>query len=346
MRKTLPTLLIIILTLLSLSCTRKESSTIEKITDSKLLLGTICSITLFDSDDEQIIQKAFLTIEKIEQLMSREIKTSDVSKISTSDSATFVDSQTMTVIKEALEIAQISDGRFDPSIGPVVEAWGIGTDDARIPTTTELNTLLSHVDYQNILIDPLKGTISLADPEMEIDLGGIAKGYAADKTVEILEQNGVTSALINLGGNIFAMGKKTDGSLWKIGIQDPESTRGEYMGIVNISDLSVVTSGIYERFFEDESGFYHHILDTKTGYPVVNTLSSVSIISPISLLADGLSTAAFASGINEGRALIEQFEDVEAIFITKDKRVYVTSGLSEGKIPFSIVDDSYVLQNE
>lgn len=173
---------------------------------------------------------------------------------------------------------------------------------------------------------------------MVIDLGGIAKGYAGEAVEELLQKAGVHHAIVDLGGNIIAMGTKVDGSLWRIGIQDPDRARGNYIGVVSVDNKAVVTSGKYERFFIYEGKRYHHILSTKTGFPVENGIASVTIISADSTTADALSTSLFLLGIQKGISLIDSIEQTEAIIVTEDKKIYVSGGLHEN---FRITDPQY-----
>ncbi|MPN53414.1 FAD:protein FMN transferase [bioreactor metagenome] len=177
---------------------------------------------------------------------------------------------------------------------------------------------------------------------MKIDLGAIAKGYTADAVVEVLRENGVKSAIIDLGGNVFAIGNKPDGNAWKIGIQDPFDQRGKIVGVIEVKDKSIVTSGIYERFIEKDGKKYHHILSPFNGYPYDNEIAGVTIISDKSIDGDALSTAVFSKGLKGGMESVEKIKDIEAIFITKNKDVYITSGLKNN---FTITKDEFKLIN-
>jgi thiamine biosynthesis lipoprotein len=177
---------------------------------------------------------------------------------------------------------------------------------------------------------------------MQVDLGAIAKGYAADEVAEILKENGVQHAIINLGGNVLTIGGNMKGSPWRIGIQDPFNPRGEFMGIITIEDKTVVTSGTYERYFEQDGKRYHHILDPRTGYPAENEVASVSIITNKSMDGDGNSTSVLLLGLEEGMKFVESQEGVDAIFVTYDKKVYITSGLKD---VFTVTNSQFTLMN-
>jgi len=194
------------------------------------------------------------------------------------------------------------------------------------------------VDWRQIVLDTTTRTVFLKKPGMALDLGAIAKGYAADEIEKILLNHKVKAAVIDLGGNVFVFGSKKDKSSWRIGIQNPESERGEYLGIVSGGQMTVVTSGVYERYFIENGKRYHHIMSTQTGFPVDNDLISVSIVSKSSIDADALSTVLFVLGIEKGMEFLKQFPDTYAIFIDKDHNVYLSPGA--GKV-FTLQDKSY-----
>ncbi len=342
--------LIIIVTLFTASCTgratQKDQLVLDPISESKLLLGTVCRITIYEDDHTHLFAKSFSRIEQIEDLMSRTKPMSEISLINESSGSGEIitlSDDTYLVLIEALDVARRSTGLFDPTIGPLVDAWGIGTDGHRIPEQDEIDRLLALVDYSRIDLQEDHKTVNLPVKGMALDLGAIAKGYAADEVRSILTEAKIESAIINLGGNILTVGKKPDGSSFRIGIQDPLSDRGEYLGIVSIQDKAVVTSGVYERFFIQDNKRYHHIIDTRTGYPVESSLLSVSIIADDSFIADALSTAAFVAGVEKGLQLIDSYPGVEAIFITEENEIILTSGISDDTIPFELLDESYTI---
>lgn len=337
------TIFLIFFLVFSTSCSREQKN-LEPSSRSRLLLGTSCRVTIYGQADEDLFDAAFSRIDQIEQLMSVNIPSSDISRVNQNSGslpAISVSEDTYTVLTEAIRTAQLSEGAFDPTIGPLVGIWQIGTDEAHLPGEEEIAAALSLVDYQKVLIDSGSREVSLPTEGMALDLGAIAKGYAAEEVKSLLTERGVDHAIINLGGNVLTIGNKPDGSSWRIGIQDPLSDRGEYSLIVSLSDQAVVTSGVYERFFTVGDKRYHHILDTRTGYPVENDLLSVSIIGKDSFQADALSTTVFSLGLERGAKLIESSPGVEALFITKDKRVYRSSGLSDGTYPVELVDQDY-----
>jgi thiamine biosynthesis lipoprotein len=296
-------------------------------------LNSILTLDIYDTglDNAKINQEVEDRVRELENKMSTKIATSEVSKIN--DNAGIdkvkVSDDTYTVIKEALKYGKISKGKFDITVGNLVDLWGIGTENEKVPSKEEIQKALATVDYNKVEIDDNNKTVFLKDKGMKIDLGAIAKGYVADDIVKILEKDGVKSAIINLGGNVYVYGNK-GGKNFKIGIRNPLSPDpNDYLGIYQSQNESVVTSGVYERFFEKDGKRYHHILSTSDGYPIDNNLISTSIITKSSMDADALSTTTFALGLEEGLKLIENTKNTEAMFITADKKIYMTSGLKE-----------------
>lgn len=318
-----------------------NQKSIEPITKSDFVLGTITSITLYTNEEtaKQVFEAIFERLRNLEEKLSLKLKESELNKVNnySGRGAIKVSEDTYRVIAAGADIAIKSQGAFDPTIGPVVQLWDIGGDNQRVPTQQELNHALRVVDYKKVKLNEAAKTVELTDQGMELDLGGIGKGYAADEIVKILNNAKIKSGIINLGGNVLIHGSKDGNKPFKVGIQDPLSDRGEYLGIVSVSDQTVVSSGIYERFFKEGNTRYHHILDGVTGYPVDNELVAVSIITKNSMVADGLSTAVFSMGL-KGREFIDTLDEVEAIFITKDNKVYVTAGIEES---FQLTNDLY-----
>jgi thiamine biosynthesis lipoprotein len=236
------------------------------------------------------------------------------------------------VLEKALHYAALSDGAFDPTVGPLVQLWGIGTDRQRIPGDEEIARALELVNWRYVVIDRGAGTAFLWREGMALDLGAIAKGYAADEAALIARNAKVKRAIFDLGGNIVALGwreqKGKEPLPWRIGIQNPLGERNAYIGVVTVHDASVVTSGVYERYFESEGKRYHHILSTANGRPVENGLLSVTIITASSTDADALSTAVFTLGFEKGKALINSIPETEAIFVFDDRSVRITGGLA------------------
>ena len=227
------------------------------------------------------------------------------------------------LVQTGLDYYDISNGRFDITVAPLSDLWDFKSGEPTVPPEAKIQSALRKVDASRVHVETkedadgkTKWFLSFDDPDTMIDLGALVKGYAADRLADYLKENGVESGLINLGGNVLAIGTKEDGSDWKIGIQKPFES--DIIDTVQVEDRSVVTSGVYERCFEQDGVLYHHILDPETGYPVQNNLWGVSIISESSLTGDALSTVCMLLGLEEATELIRQTEDVEAIFIDSD----------------------------
>lgn len=310
------------------------------------LLDTLIKISAYGNGASEAIDVAFERIAEIDKKMNARADDSEVTAVNKEAGSQFVkvSPDTFYVIKRGLYFSELSRGKFDITVGPLINLWGIGTDRARVPEEQEIKNALSLINYKDVLLNEEEKSVMLKRPGMAIDLGGIAKGYAADEVVRILKERGIKNAVADLGGNVYVIGKKPNGEPWKIGIQDPFNIRGDIFAIVEVwGDKTLVTSGVYERFFEEDGKRYHHILDTKTGYPVENGLVSVTIIGDSSIDADALSTTVFSLGVKDGMELIESLPGVDAIFVTANKEVYLTSGVANYN--FKITDNSFILKN-
>lgn len=291
-------------------------------------LGTINTIHLFDSRRADALERAVERVMEIEDRMSAFKTDSDISKISRMAGTGFVEihKDTFQLLRKAMEYSRLSDGAFDITVRPLVELWGINKKGDYVPSDGEIDKGISLVDFRNIELDAKTCSAALKKPGQQLDLGGIAKGYAADEVRRILLKNGARSAIINLGGNVVAVGRKPDGSPWQVGIQNPLSPTGQYIGVLTVSDKTIVTSGSNERFFIKDGVRYHHILDPRTGRPVQNSLLSVTAVCTCSADADALTTALFVLGPEKGLELLRKVK-AEAIFIGDDLTVTVTPGL-------------------
>lgn len=288
-------------------------------------LDTVIILSAY-TDDGKALEDALREIDRYEKLLSRTVEGSDVWRINHAEGAPVKVSQdTISVLETALRVSRLSEGAFDVSIAPAVDLWDFASDQPKLPDPELLREAAKKTDWTKIVL-PGDGTVTLP-ADMRIDLGGVAKGYIAQKTGQFLRERGIESALIDIGGNLVALGKKPDGSRWRLGIQKPFEPRGEeWLAALEAEDVSLVTSGVYERCFTLDGVLYHHILSAQTGWPVQNELASVTIISKDSAWADGLSTAVFAMGLEKGKALTESLPDVEAVFVTKDGQVIATPG--------------------
>jgi len=300
----------------------------EPLYASDFCLNTIVSVTLYDRGNEDVLKGCFAVCEKYEQLLSRTIDSSEISRLNVSDSfPVTVSEDTAALLNKALFYSELSGGAFDFTIAPLTSLWDFSSLKPKKPSQEAIDKAVEQVDYHKVQLDGCKVTFS--DAKTAIDLGAIAKGYIADRIKDYLLSQGVESAIINLGGNILCVGSKPDGSGFKIGIQKPFEDHDETIAAIQLSDFSVVSSGIYERCFREDGQFYHHILDPNTGYPCDNGLISVTIISQYSVDGDGLSTACFALGLEDGMALIDSLSDVYAVFITDDYELHYSEGFQE-----------------
>lgn len=296
------------------------SSSRETISKQGFLLDTVIQITLYDTGNESLLDESFAVCEKYEQLLSKTVATSDVSRINQAEGKPVtVSDETIALIQKSLTYSELSDGAFDITIAPLSSLWDF-KDKKTIPDSQDIEKAKNLVDYHTISISG--NTVTLSNPKASIDLGAIAKGYIADKIKDYLVSKNVKSGLINLGGNVLTIGTKPDGSAWNIGIQKPFDEQNAAITSVHLSDESVVTSGVYERYFKQDGVIYHHILDAKTGYPFQNGLLGVTIISEQSVDGDALSTTCFALGLQKGMELIRSLPDIDAIFITDDYQLH------------------------
>jgi thiamine biosynthesis lipoprotein len=306
------------------ACTKQNVRT-------EFVLGTVCSVRFFENVQPKVFDSVFSFLMHLEDILSANREGSELDTINKNAgiAPVKVSHELIDVLKRALYFAELSSNGsaiapFDPTVGPLVKLWNIGTDAERIPTNSEIQEALSLINWHDVEIDESSETVFLKKKFMALDLGAIAKGYAADEVAKIIIDYGIKSAVIDLGGNIFALGEKPASSIfskpsaYKIGIQNPVDLRGTYIGYVEVKNKTLVTSGTYERFFEEGGIRYHHILSTQTGYPVWNDLLSVTIIAGNSMDADALSTTAFALGYEKGFELLENISDVEGIFILND----------------------------
>ena len=321
----------------------KTSGSGESISKSGFYFNTVITVTLYGTKDESLLDDCFSLADTYENYFSNTIEDSDVSKINAADGAPVtVHEETAELIKKGLYYGDLSNGKFDITIGKLSDLWDISTkalldqtDVSMIPSDDEINEALTTVDYQNVVVNG--NTVTLKNPSAKIDLGGIAKGYIADRMKDYLYKKGAACGYINLGGNVLCLGAKPDGSSYNIGIQRPFDEEGAAMLAVSVTDQTVVSSGVYERYFEVNGKRYHHILDTATGYPYDNGLLGVSIITDESVDGDGLSTTCFALGLDDGIALVESLDNTEAVFITEDYELHFSSGMGT-KIPYQVME--------
>ncbi|MBI9107525.1 MAG: FAD:protein FMN transferase [Spirochaetales bacterium] len=348
-----PVIIILMFTVSILPAIALGRSETERETVNFFALGTTCSVSIdVDSSGraagsevqaDEVFKGTEDLINSIENSMSVNIEDSEINRINTSAGirAEQVSQQVIKVITAGKNYSRLSGGAFDISIGPLVMLWGIGGDGAAVPSQSDIEEALTLIDYSQVQISG--DTIYLPTRGMRLEPGGIAKGWAADRAAEYLRSKNIESALINLGGNVLALGSKKDGSPWRIGVQNPDNTRGEYLGIVTVTGKAVVSSGKYERYFVEDGKRYHHILSTENGYPVENGIAQVSIICAESMTADAMSTSVFSLGLEAGLALAETTDGVEAIIITDEGNIYLTEGIRDS---FKLTDSSFNILGE
>ena len=333
----------IIIMLSVVGCSSETNDNFKLQTDYKL--GTVVKIKVYDSNAEELLQDSFNIIDQIEAKMSSHLDSSEINLINQSAGKrkVQVSSDTYQVIKKAIEYAKLSQGFFDPTIGPLVKLWGIGTDSAKVPQQEQINNKLDLVNYKNIKLSK-NNQIFLAKVGMKLDVGGIAKGYAADKIISYLKENDVESAFVDIGGNVSVLGSKTNGDLWTVGIQDPKKERGKVLAAVKVKDKTVVTSGNYERYFIKNGTRYHHLLNPETGYPARQGVISSTIIANKSFDADALSTAVYILGLEKGISLINNLDNVEAIVISSNNKIHITSEIKNNVQIFNKKDYKVVIE--
>lgn len=319
MKKSSAFLVLILLFLSLTACSSPPAN--EQLSVSGIYFDTVIKIDAWGVK-ASILEECKTLCEDYENRFSKEIETSEISQInSASGRPVTVSDETIELLEKALYYCELSGGKFDITIAPVSTLWNFDENhEGILPEQEALEEALAHVDYHNVIIHG--NTVTLSDPQAQIDLGGIAKGYIADKLKEFLVSNGVEHALINLGGNVLAVGGRYDGTAFHIGIQKPFDEQNEAITQVEVRNRSVVSSGTYERYFENNGTIYHHILDPSTGYPYQNDLLQVTILSDYSADGDALSTACFALGLEEGARLAESLDGIQAIFITQDYELH------------------------
>lgn len=279
---------------------------------SLIALGTVCTIQLPAGTRPQVYDQVQKALDTVDGELSRTKASSQIAILNREKQATLSD-DVLALLQEGIEVAEKTDGAFDPAIGALTGMWAIATDHPRVPSEEEIQSV--DTDWRHIRIVGDQVTIPAT---MEIDLGAIGKGYAADRIKEVLRENRVSSALVNLGGNIYAIGEKQGGNPWVIGLRDPNGDEGQAFITIQVRDLSLVTSGAYERNFTQDGVTYHHILDRKSGYPAESDLASASILGPSSTLCDALSTSVFVLGSEKGMDLVESLAGYACVLVKKD----------------------------
>ena len=308
--------------LLFLTGCSAESSP-EPVQGTFFAMDTVMDFTIYG--ESGLIDQSESLIASLESLVSVTDTGSELYAINQTGSGTLT-GKASSLMEQALEICRRTDGALDLSIYPIVRAWGFTTGSYQVPDEAEIQALLPLVDYRKIQYDAADGDVTLP-VGMKIDLGSVAKGYAGQLVAQMLREHGVQSALLNLGGNVQTVGAKPDGSPWQIGIKDPQGE--DAMMVLSVEDQAVVTSGGYERYFEQDGQTYWHIMDPSTGHPADSGLISVTIVGDEGVVCDGLSTALFVMGLEKAADLWAQSCDFEAVFVTASGEVYITEGLRD-----------------
>lgn len=323
--------LVLVLTGCSGATDRQKLASVSK---SAEYFGTVVTLTLYGEDEDKLntsMENAFVECARLEKIFSARLEDSELYRLNQTaqDAETAVSDELFFLIQSALYYHDISGGGLDISIGGLIDLWGIGTEHARIPAQQEIDPYLSRDGCRHIVLDTDLQTIRYTDELVKIDLGAIAKGYAADWLREYLAQTEhIRSATLNLGGNVMVIGEKMDGSAFRIGLNDPLFP-GEICAVVSVRDKAVVTSGNYERYFMEDGKRYHHILDPQTGYPADRGIISATIIGESSMACDALSTACYVIGVDRALELIESLDGVECVLIDGEGMFYRSSGVQD-----------------
>ncbi len=299
----------------------------KKVSKDIFAMDTYMTVTAYGKNAENGVNKAVDEINRLETVLSAEKQESDIYKLNETGSGT-LSADTKNIVSKALEINKTTNGAFDISIYPLMVKWGFTTQKYNVPSKNEISKLLKDVDSSKIIFDEKSGNIKLKE-NMKIDLGGIAKGYTSNRVMQIFKECGVKSGLVSLGGNVQALGTKTDGTAWQIAIENPDKS-SDYIGVVSVKDKAVITSGGYERYFEKNGKTYHHILDPETGYPAESGLKSVTIVSDDGTLADALSTSLFVMG--KEKALDywrEHKNEFDTVLVEDNGDITITGGLEK-----------------
>jgi len=327
-RKTILLALLILLLPAILSCSPKEQELLKR---TQFIMGTLVEITVREPDQrkaQSAISLAFDEMRRLEKLMSTHLPDSEISRLNAKAGAKAsltASPEVLEVIRRGIYWGNQSNGALDISIGPVSRLWKFDNDNPTIPDTKRLAEAVGLVNFREIKID--KSNVRLKQPGMSLNLGAIAKGYAVDKAMKVLEKNGVRHALINAGGDLKVMGQRKDGQPWNIGLQHPRQPE-KMIASFALSDGAIATSGDYQKYFIKENTRYHHILNPKTGYPVSGVMSA-TVVTETVMDADALSTALFVMGTKKGLAFINSLKDVEGLLMNQDSTLHFSQGMKD-----------------
>lgn len=321
-------LVILILGFLLAACQKPAVTLTTPESVNGFKLNTFVQIDSYSGIPKKTLNEALNLCDYYENIFSRTKEDSELSRVN-SNQTTDISKELYELISAGLEYAALSNGAFDITIGSVSSLWDFTSESPKVPDSGRIAEALTHVDYTMVSVsDNGDGTYSISKPDdVILDLGAVAKGYIADKIKDFLEENGVKHAIINLGGNVLCIGKKTNTDNFGIGVRKPFAANNEVLVALSVDDSSVVSSGNYERYFyADDGTFYHHILNPATGYSYDNDLSDVTILSKDSLTGDCLSTTCFCLGLEDGMKLIESLDGIESVFVTNEGEIHYSSG--------------------
>lgn len=309
---------------------QKVQETPEKVSASREIfaMDTFMSLQAYGERAEEAVDRAVEEIERLDELLSTGNEESEIAALNRTGAAVLSEDAAC-LMEQSLKLGEETDGAFDAAIYPVMEAWGFAGDEFSVPSEEELNALLPLCDIRLIQYEKENRQVRFLKDGVKIDFGGIAKGYASSRIMDIYREEGIENGLVNLGGNVQTLGGKPDGSGWKIAIQHPGDDSRK-LGVLSVKDQAVITSGGYERYFEKDGITYHHIIDPSTGKPADSGLVSVTVVSADGTLADGLSTSLFIMGEEKAEEFWKRhFDEFEMILMTEDESLYVTEGILE-----------------
>ena len=305
-------------------------------------MDTVMQLDAYGHQVKQAVSDAEETIQALEARLSRTREDSLVSVLNQNGAAQDLSAAEQALLSEALTFRDATGGAFDITIAPVMDAWGFTTEERHVPAPDALAAAMALVDSEELSVDTEASAASLARAGMEVDLGAVAKGFAAREAEAAIRDAGGTSAMLDLGGNVTVIGAKEDGSPWRVAVKDPRDT-GSYLCVLALTDVTLSTSGGYERYFEEDGVRYHHIIDPETGYPADSGLLSVTVVSADHLLADALSTALFVAGPEEALDFWRSRDDFELVLCTGQGELLVTEGL-EDVFTFAGADRGYTYE--
>ncbi|WP_447970623.1 FAD:protein FMN transferase [Nitrospira sp. M1] len=307
---------------------------------SQYLMGTLVFVTGVAPDDataRQAVDAGLKEIRRLEELLSTWIPESELSRVNAAAGhhAVEVSAETMDLLDHSLEMDRLTGGSFNIALGPAVAAWNV-SEKGRVPTQQELDAVLPLIDLTQLQLNQQSRTVSLARPGMQVDVGGIGKGFAADLVVEVMKSAGATAGVVAISGDIKTFGRMPDGQPFVFGIQHPRKEQGYVLATIVLENEAVSTAGDYQRYFEQNGVRYHHILDPKTLYPARSS-QSVTVVASQGVMADGLDTGIFVMGPQKGMALLERLPQVEGVIVDADGNVTVSSGL-DGRLQMQNAD--------